>query len=102
MLSLGDCESSTIDHMPGAGNSTSPTVRKLDPDSENVDAVRRFGYKAYFGDPSRLELLRAVGAGEAKVLVAALPDVAENLKLVETVRRNFPDLKIYARARPAA
>lgn len=71
----------------------------LDPDAENVDAVRRFGYKAYFGDPSRLELLRAVGAGEAKVLVAALPDVAENLKLVETVRRNFPDLKVYARAR---
>ncbi|MEO6340382.1 MAG: monovalent cation:proton antiporter-2 (CPA2) family protein [Caulobacteraceae bacterium] len=71
----------------------------LDPDSENVDAVRRFGYKAYFGDPSRLELLRAVGAGEAKVLVAALPDVVENMKLVETVRRNFPDLKIYARAR---
>ena len=71
----------------------------LDPDAENVDTVRRFGYKAYFGDPSRLELLRAVGAGEAKVLVATLSDVAENMKLVETVRRNFPDLKIYARAR---
>ena len=71
----------------------------LDPDSENVDTVRRFGYKAYFGDPSRLELLRAVGAGEAKVLVATLSDVTDNMKLVETVRRNFPDLKIYARAR---
>jgi len=71
----------------------------LDPDPDNVDTVRRFGYKAYYGDPTRVELLRAVGAGEAKALVAALPDMAENLKLVETVRRNFPDLKIYARAR---
>jgi monovalent cation:proton antiporter-2 (CPA2) family protein len=71
----------------------------LDPDAENVDTVRQFGYRAYFGDPTRLELLRAVGADKAKVLVAALPDMAENLKLVETVRRHFPDLKVYARAR---
>jgi CPA2 family monovalent cation:H+ antiporter-2/glutathione-regulated potassium-efflux system protein KefB len=71
----------------------------LDPDAENVDAVRRYGHKAYFGDPTRLDLLRAVGAGEAKVLVAALGDVEQNLRLVETVRRNFPDLQIFARAR---
>jgi monovalent cation:proton antiporter-2 (CPA2) family protein len=71
----------------------------LDPDAENVDTVRQFGYRAYFGDPTRLELLRAVGAEDAKVLVAALPDVAQNLKLVETVRRHFPHLKVYARAR---
>jgi monovalent cation:proton antiporter-2 (CPA2) family protein len=71
----------------------------LDPDSENVDTVRRFGYKAYFGDPTRLDLLKAVGAGEAKVLVAALGDVEQNMKLVEMVRRHFPDLTIYARAR---
>jgi CPA2 family monovalent cation:H+ antiporter-2/glutathione-regulated potassium-efflux system protein KefB len=71
----------------------------LDPDAENVDTVRRYGHKAYFGDPTRLDLLRAVGAGEAKVLVAALGDIEQNMKLVETVRRNFPDLTIYARAR---
>ena len=71
----------------------------LDPDAENVEAVRRFGFKAYYGDPSRLDLLKAVGAGEAKVLVAALGDVEANLKLVQTVRKNFPDLTIYARAR---
>ena len=71
----------------------------LDPDAENVDTVRRFGHKAYYGDPTRLDLLRAVGAGEAKVLVAALGDVEQNMKLVETVRKNFPDLTIYARAR---
>jgi voltage-gated potassium channel Kch len=71
----------------------------LDPDPDNIAAVRRFGYTAYFGDASRLDLLRAVGAGEAKAIVVALPDVEASLKVVEAVRRNFPDLKIFARAR---
>jgi monovalent cation:proton antiporter-2 (CPA2) family protein len=71
----------------------------LDPDSENIETVRRFGHKAYYGDPTRLDLLRAVGADEAKVIVVALPDVAQNLKLVERIRRNFPQARIYARAR---
>jgi glutathione-regulated potassium-efflux system protein KefB len=75
------------------------TFNALDPDSENVDTVRRFGYKAYFGDPTRLDLLRAVGVGEAKLLVVALGDIEQNLKVVETARRNFPGLQIYARAR---
>jgi voltage-gated potassium channel Kch len=71
----------------------------VDPDAENVEAVRRYGSTAYYGDPTRLDLLRAVGAGEARVLVAALGDVEQNLRLVETVRRNFPDLQVFARAR---
>lgn len=71
----------------------------LDADAENVETVRRFGQLAYYGDPTRLDLLRAVGAGEAKVLVVALGDVEQSLRLVETVRRNFPHLRIYARAR---
>ena len=71
----------------------------IDPDAENVDTVRRFGHRASFGDPTRLDLLRAVGVGEAKVLVAALGDVEQNLKLVETVRRHFPHVAVFARAR---
>jgi len=71
----------------------------IDPDAENVDTVRRFGHVAYYGDPTRLDLLRAVGVGEAKVLVAALGEVEQNLKLVEVVRRNFPHVVILARAR---
>ena len=71
----------------------------LDPDPENVEAVRRFGHVAYYGDPTRIDLLRAVGAGEAKLLVAALGDVEQNLRLVEIVRRNFPDLPVFCRAR---
>lgn len=75
------------------------TFNALDPDSENVETVRRFGYKAYFGDPSRPDLLRAVGVGEAKLLVVALADIEQNLKVVEAARRHFPDVQIYARAR---
>ena len=80
------------------------TMRKipfnaLDPDAANVDAVRRFGAKAYYGDPSRLDLLRAVGAAEARILVVALPDAEESLKLVDAAQAEFPQLQIYARAR---
>ena len=71
----------------------------LDPDAENVEAVRRFGRPAFFGDPSRVELLRAVGAAEAKILVVALPDVELSLKVVQIARREFPNLTIFARAR---
>lgn len=71
----------------------------LDPDAENVEGVRKFGSQAYYGDPSRLDLLTAVGAERAKVLILALPDVETSIKVVETVQRNFPDLPILARAR---
>jgi CPA2 family monovalent cation:H+ antiporter-2/glutathione-regulated potassium-efflux system protein KefB len=71
----------------------------LDADADNVDTVRKFGHTAYFGDPTRLDLLRAVGAPDAKLLVVALGGVEESVKLVETVRRNYPDLRILARVR---
>lgn len=71
----------------------------LDPDAEQVEQVGRFGYTAYYGDPTRLDLLKAVGVAEAKMLVVALGDVEQNVKVVEVARRNFPDVQIYARAR---
>ena len=71
----------------------------LDPDAENIEAVRRFGRLAFYGDPSRVELLRAVGAAEANIIVIALGDVALSMKVVEIARREFPNLTIFARAR---
>ncbi len=71
----------------------------LDPDADNIETVRRYGNKAYFGDPTRLDLLRAVGADQARLVVVAIPDMAENLKVVEMVRRNFPGAEVLARAR---
>lgn len=71
----------------------------LEKDSEQVEQVRRFGNKVYFGDPSRPEVLRAAGAEKARLLILATSDVKESLEITETVKRNFPDLKIVARAR---
>jgi glutathione-regulated potassium-efflux system protein KefB len=64
-----------------------------------VDFVRSFGNKLYYGDASRLELLRAAGAEQAEVLVIAIDDVEASLRAAELARRHYPQLKILARAR---
>jgi glutathione-regulated potassium-efflux system ancillary protein KefC/glutathione-regulated potassium-efflux system protein KefB len=64
-----------------------------------VDFVRRFGNKLYYGDASRLEMLRAAGAEQAEVLVVAIDDVEASVRTVEIARRHFPRLHILARAR---
>lgn len=71
----------------------------LDKNAAQVEVLRRFGNKVYYGDPTRLELLRAAGAASAKLLVIALDDMEETLRLAENVRRHFPKLKILSRAR---
>ncbi len=71
----------------------------LDKDQAQVDVLRRFGTVVYFGDPTRIELLRAAGAAEAKVLVIAVDDLDETLRLAEIARRYFPHLKVMSRAR---
>lgn len=71
----------------------------LEIDSSQVDVIRRYGSKVYFGDAGRLDLLRAAGADRAKLLVLAIDDVEASIKTVETVIRHFPHLNIVARAR---
>ena len=71
----------------------------LDASPEQVDAVRRFGSKVYYGDASRVELLLAAKADKARLFVLAIDDVEASIRTAETVRRHFPGLKIYARAR---
>ena len=67
---------------------------------QQVDFVRRFGNnKVYYGDASRLELLHAARAGEAKLFVLAIDDVEASVKTAAVVRKHFPDLPILARAR---
>jgi glutathione-regulated potassium-efflux system ancillary protein KefC len=80
-------------------NGLSATV--LDHDAEQVEATRRFGWKVFYGDATRLDLLRVAGAGEARVLVVAIDDVEQSLALVDLAREHFPDLTIVARARNA-
>lgn len=75
------------------------TFNALDDDADSVETIRRFGQRVFFGDPTRIELLRAVGAEQAKVLVITLDDQKQTLSLVERAQTTFPNLKIYARAR---
>jgi len=71
----------------------------LDTSIEQVDFVKRFGAKIYYGDAGRLDILRAAEADKALALVLAIDDVEGSLRVAQTVRHNFPDLPIYARAR---
>ena len=71
----------------------------LDSSQTHVDFVRRFGNKVYYGDASRLDLLRAAGAATARVLVLAVDDEDASLRTAAVVREQFPQLKVYARAR---
>lgn len=64
-----------------------------------VDFVRRFGNKVYYGDASRLDLLQAAGAARAEVFVLAIDDIDASVRTAELVRRHFPHLKLLARAR---
>jgi monovalent cation:proton antiporter-2 (CPA2) family protein len=64
-----------------------------------VDFVRRFGNKLYYGDATRPEMLRSAGAEHAELLVLAIDDVEASLKAAAIARRHFPQLRILARAR---
>jgi glutathione-regulated potassium-efflux system ancillary protein KefC/glutathione-regulated potassium-efflux system protein KefB len=71
----------------------------LEASYQQVDFVRRFGSKVYYGDASRLELLEAAKTGEAKLFVLAIDDVEASVKTAEVVRRHFPHVPVLARAR---
>ena len=71
----------------------------LDRSSAQVDFIRRFGVKVFYGDPTREELMRSAGAESAKVLVLALDDMDASVAVAEMVRRKFPQLRVVARAR---
>ena len=74
-----------------------PTV--LEHDADMVESVRTFGYRVFYGDATRLDLLRIAGAQAAGVLVVAVDDVDQSLKIVGVAKEHFPHLHIVARAR---
>jgi monovalent cation:proton antiporter-2 (CPA2) family protein len=71
----------------------------LEPSAAQVDFVRRFGGKVFYGDPGRVDVLRAAGADTAKLMVVALADVEASLRAVDAVRQHFPQLQLFVRAR---
>jgi monovalent cation:proton antiporter-2 (CPA2) family protein len=71
----------------------------LDSSPEQVDVIRKFGNKIYYGDASRLGLLRAAKVEEARLFVLAVDEVEVSLKIAELMRTNFPQVPVLARAR---
>ena len=71
----------------------------LDGDLKTIQLMRKFGFKGYFGDPTRPDLLAAAGIAKAQVLVVCLDDKNAITRLVAYARRIRPDLHIIARAR---
>jgi len=71
----------------------------LEKDPEQIELLRKFGFKGYFGDASRLDLLTNAGAANAKLLIVAVDDADTVLDIVKLAKQAFPKLKIYARAR---
>jgi len=77
-------------------NGIDATVLEHDPN--HIETLRRFRFKVFYGDASRLDLLRAAGAESAKVLVVAIDEREGAIRLIELVRENFPHLQIISRA----
>ncbi len=71
----------------------------LDHDPDQIESIRRFGYKVYYGDASRYEILHAAGADKAKLLIITIDDADVVLDIIDQVQKHFPHLTILARAR---
>lgn len=71
----------------------------LDASATHVDFVRKFGNQIYYGDASRVDLLRSARADHAEVFVLAIDDFEASMRTLRTVQENFPNLRIVARAR---
>jgi len=70
----------------------------LDHSPSQIDMLRRFGNKIYYGDAAQYPLLAAAGAAEAKLLVIAVDEPDKTLDIIHTAQKHFPHLKILARA----
>jgi glutathione-regulated potassium-efflux system protein KefB len=71
----------------------------MDADPVQIDFLKRFGNKVFYGDASRLDLLRAARADKARVFVLAIDDVQSSVRTAREVQEHFPHLIIFARAR---
>jgi len=73
-------------------------ITVLEHNPAQIELLRRFGWKVFYGDASRIDLLYAAGAGQSKLLVIAINDSEQILEIVDLARKHFPHLKILARA----
>lgn len=78
-------------------NKIKPTV--LDHDSNRVRILRSYGFKVYYGDAKRLQMMKTAGAENAEILVLCLDKPEDNLYIAQMARENFPQLKIFVRSK---
>jgi glutathione-regulated potassium-efflux system ancillary protein KefC/glutathione-regulated potassium-efflux system protein KefB len=71
----------------------------LEADAAQVENLRRFGIKVYYGDASRLEMLQAARADKAEIFILAIDDPDASVRTAEVIKKHYPHLKIFARAR---
>ncbi len=71
----------------------------LEISAQQVDFVRKFGGKLYYGDASHYELLKSAKADQARILVVAIDEQAASIRTIRMAKQHFPHLTIYARAR---
>jgi glutathione-regulated potassium-efflux system protein KefB len=74
-------------------------ITALDSSPEQVDVVRKFGARVYYGDASRHEILEAAQTAKARAFVLAIDDVEASLRTAQMVRQHYPHVPIYARSR---
>lgn len=82
-------------------NANGLTATVLDHSAEAVESLRKFGWPTFYGDATRLDLLRTAGAAKARVIVVAIDDVEQSLAVVDLARQHFPQATLVARARNA-
>lgn len=71
----------------------------LDTDSDRVELLRKMGFKVHYGDASRADLLRSAGAADAKLIIISLEPSQKRLEMIDTIKKNFPDLRMFVRAK---
>jgi monovalent cation:proton antiporter-2 (CPA2) family protein len=74
------------------------SITIIDTDAEAIRAAGAFGFKIYYGDGTRLDILNAAGAAEARMVVIATDRAAVTTKIAHLVRDAFPDTQVLARA----
>ncbi|MDT8346753.1 MAG: monovalent cation:proton antiporter-2 (CPA2) family protein [Flavobacteriaceae bacterium] len=87
---------STVGRLLSANNIP---VTVLDHDAERVDLLRKMGFKVYYGDATRLEMLEAAGIEKARLFIAAIDNPDLNIKLAHIITKHYPNIKVLSRAR---
>lgn len=71
----------------------------LDNDSDTVTLLRKMGFRVYYGDGTRLDLLESAGASEAEIIISSIASPEKNYELTEIVKKHFPHIKLFIRAK---